>query len=61
MDDRIPTAGRIPTDEQTDDAMRRPYVLSPRQRRTARRYAFWEGLSEFVLSIPPGVGVRIGG
>lgn len=36
-------------------------ALTPRQRRAARRHAFWEGLSEFVLSIPPGVGIRIGG
>ena len=32
-----------------------------RRARTARRHAFWTSLSEFLLSIPAGVGIRIGG
>ncbi|WP_214466548.1 hypothetical protein [Microbacterium flavescens] len=29
--------------------------------RRARRHAFWSDLSEFLLSIPAGIGIRIGG
>jgi hypothetical protein len=32
-----------------------------RRERGARRHAFWTRAREFVLSIPAGVGVRIGG
>ena len=35
--------------------------LAHRRTRRARRHAFWESLSAFLLSIPAGVGVRIGG
>ncbi|QEV99513.1 hypothetical protein F6J84_04900 [Microbacterium caowuchunii] len=61
MYDRITTNGRIPPDAPTDGAARPEPVLSPRQRRAARRHAYWEELSEFLLSIPAGVGIRIGG
>ncbi|MEU1972734.1 hypothetical protein ABZ477_13830 [Microbacterium sp. NPDC019599] len=32
-----------------------------RLQRRARRHAFWARLRDLVLSIPPGIGVRIGG
>ncbi len=32
-----------------------------RRDRRARRHAFWNELSEFLLSIPAGIGIRIGG
>ncbi|WP_461474277.1 hypothetical protein [Microbacterium sp. HJ5] len=35
--------------------------LEHRRTRRARRHAFWANLSEFLLSIPAGVGVRLGG
>jgi hypothetical protein len=35
--------------------------LSRRQERRARRYRFWEGLADLLLSIPPGIAVRLGG
>ena len=35
--------------------------LQHRRTRAARRHAFWTDLREFLLSIPAGIGVRIGG
>lgn len=32
-----------------------------RRARQARRHAFWERLTSFLLSIPAGIAVRIGG
>ncbi|MFH8249641.1 hypothetical protein ACH3VR_04645 [Microbacterium sp. B2969] len=32
-----------------------------RRRRKARRYAFWASLADLLLSMPPGIGVRLGG
>lgn len=35
--------------------------LSARQERAARRHAFWTKVRDVVMSVPAGVGVRIGG
>ena len=35
--------------------------LQQRLTRVARRHAFWTDLREFLLSIPAGIGVLIGG
>jgi hypothetical protein len=32
-----------------------------RRERQARRHAFWSAVSGFLLSIPAGIGIRIGG
>ncbi|WP_157536097.1 hypothetical protein [Microbacterium sp. Root166] len=32
-----------------------------RRERRARRHAFWNGVSAFLLSIPAGIGIRLGG
>ena len=40
----------IPTEHQTTT-----------QRRRTRRRAFWAGVSDILLSIPPGIALRMGG
>jgi len=35
--------------------------LHHRRARQARRHAFWNGVSAIVLSIPAGIGIRLGG
>lgn len=35
--------------------------MSHRRERAARRHAAWSGVSDFLLSIPAAVGVRLGG
>lgn len=36
-------------------------ALDPRAKRKARRDRFWSDLADILLSIPAGVGIRIGG
>jgi hypothetical protein len=35
--------------------------LTLRRYRRARRRAFWSGLGDVLLSIPPGIAARLGG
>jgi hypothetical protein len=35
--------------------------VTARRRRQARRHAFWTRARDLVLSMPAGIGVRIGG
>lgn len=35
--------------------------IALRRHRKARRHGFWIGLSDLLLSIPPGIAARLGG
>ena len=51
-----------------NDADRQEYAdqiqearVAARRQRGARRHAFWTRVSDYLLSIPPGIAVRLGG
>jgi len=49
-----------PERRQTDGTIPAQQPANAQQRR-ARRRAFWAGVSDLLLSIPPGIAMRIGG
>ena len=60
--DRLRLEEVVAGDDEREYADRiREARLQHRRTRGARRHAFWTDLREFLLSIPAGIGVRIGG
>lgn len=53
--------GTSDAEKQEDAGQIHQAGVHPRQQRKARRHAFWTRVSEFLLSIPPGIAVRLGG